>query len=198
MTSPIKLVELSLLERLRNVPRAYTGLLIESYAAQMDDDMFGWLRTLPAVWVTFGEVKENKRISAKTFRVTATFEVLCAQRALQENAARLNSSAAADVGVYQLLEDNKLALVNQTLGLGLEPISPGSIRAVMKSMVQRDAIAVYAQEFKTSWYESFPEPDLDPAGELVTVGLNYFLKPQHTSPANPADSSDQLTTRRPA
>ena len=198
MTSPIKLVELALLERLRNVPRTYTGMALESYAAQLDDELFNWVRTLPATWVTFGEIKESKRISAKTFRVTATFEVLCAQRALTENAQRLNSSAAADIGVYQLLEDNKIALVNQRLGLGLEPITPGGIRAVMKGLVNRDAVVVYAQEFKTSWCETYPEqgvgPDIE-AGELITVGFDYFLKPQHRHPVDPADSSDQVTTR---
>ncbi len=205
MTSPIKLVEQAMLERLRNVPRSYSGMALESYAAQLDDELFNWVRTLPATWVTFGEVKESKRISAQTFRVTATFEVLCAQRALQENAARLNSSAAADIGVYQLLDDNKIALVNQRLGLGLEPITPGGIRPVMKGLANRDAVVVYAQEFKTSWYETYPVQGVGPEigadgqplpdGQLISVGFDYFLKPQHSYPANPADSSDLLTTQ---
>jgi phage gp37-like protein len=195
MTSPVRQVEQAMLARLRAVPRGYSGLMLESYAAELDDDTFGWIRSLPAVWVTFGQVSETKRISTKSFRVSATFEVLCAQRALVENAGRLKPALAADVGVYELLEDNKLALTNQQLGLAIEPITPGPIRAVMKSMVNRDAVAVYAQEFKTHWFETIPLPGDVPLGDLVTVGFNYFLKPQHSAGVDPADKSDILTTR---
>ncbi|MDP2324743.1 MAG: hypothetical protein Q8N51_12005, partial [Gammaproteobacteria bacterium] len=59
------------------------------------------------------------------------------------------------------------------------------------SIVNRDAIAVYSQEFKTSWLETYPEPDATPDGILITVGLNYLLKPGDNTP----DSSDTLTTR---
>lgn len=193
MTSPVRQVEQAMLARLRSVPRSYSNLLIESYAAQLDDEMFGWIRTMPATWVTFGQVQEIKRLSTKSFRVSATFEVLCAQRALVENAGRLNAAAAADIGVYELLEDNKLALTNQQLGLLIEPITPGAIRAVMKGLVNRDAVVVYAQEFRTHWFESMSEAGVVPDGSLVTVGINYFLKPAHST-AGPADSTDLLTT----
>lgn len=194
MTSPIRQIEQAMLAQLRTVPRNYAGLLIESYAAQLDDDMFAWLRTLPASWVTFGQAQEIKRVSTRSFKVHATFEVLCAQRALQENAGRLNATAAADVGVYELLEDNKLALANQQLGLAIEPITPGAIRAVMKGLVNRDAVVVYAQEFRTHWFETIPEAGAVPDGTLVTVGFDYFLKPQHSAGTDAPDKSDLLTT----
>lgn len=195
MTSPIALVESGMVQQLRTVQRDYTGLMVESYAGQLDDELFGWIRTLPACWVTFGQAQEVRRMGNHSFKVRATFEVLVAQRALVENAGRLNAgSTGADVGVYQLLDDNKLALVNQKLGLAIQPITPGPIRAVMKSLVNRDAVVVYAQEFVTEWMEVLEEPAADPAGELQTVGMSYYLKPQHTPPGDPADTTDLITT----
>jgi phage gp37-like protein len=196
MSSPISQIELALLARLRAVSRSYSGLTIESYAAQLDDELFAWVRTLPAVWVTFGMAQEVKRLGAHSFLMKATFEVVCAQRALQENAGRLNAAAnGADVGVYELLEDNKLALVNQSLGLAIQPFTPGAIRPMMKSMVNRDAVVVYAQEFHTQWQETYPDADAVPGGDLVSVGLNYFLKPQHTPPGDAPDATDLVTTQ---
>jgi phage gp37-like protein len=192
MTSPVRQVEQAMLARLRAVPRSYAGLLIESYAAQLDDEMYGWIRSLPAVWVTFGQAQEIRRTGARSFLVGVTFEVVCAQRALLENDGRLNpASSGATVGVYELLEDNKLALANQTLGLQIQPVTPGAIRPLMKSLVNRDAVAVYAQEFKTQWIETLPEAALEPDGTLVTVGLNYLIKPGDEL----VDSTDTVTTK---
>lgn len=183
-----------MLARLRDVVRPYTGLTLESYGAQLDDDTFGWVRTLPATWVTFDQVNEAKRLGRKTFQYTGTFEVLCAQRALGESDRRLGGPVQArDVGVYQLLEDNKLALANQKLGLAIHPITPGAIRSVMKGVVQRDAMAVYAQAFRTTWVEEIPDEELSTDGVLVKVGLNYLIKPGDDT----VDTSDLITTRIP-
>lgn len=190
--SPVTQIELAIVERLRAVVRPYQGLQVESYAGELDDELFTWVRTLPAIWVTFGQAQEVKRTGARSFKVSGTFEVLSAQRALNENERRLKPGAAGySVGVYQMVEDNKLALVNQTLGLEIQPITPGAIRPVMKSMVNRDGIAVYSQEFKTQWMEIYPDPELTPGGTLITVGLNYLLKPGDET----VDSTDTLTTR---
>lgn len=194
MSSPVAQIEQAIVQQLRAVPRAYKPL-IESYAAQLDDEMFDWLRTLPAVWVTFGDVKSVQRKGVHSYLHSGTFEVLSAQRALGENAGRLAGEGRGDsIGVYELLEHNKLALVNQKLGLPIDPLVPGAIRPVMKGMVKNHAVVVYAQEFSTRWMETYPDPDAVPAGELVTVGLDYFLKPQHTPP-DPSDKSDLLTTQ---
>jgi phage gp37-like protein len=190
----VRQVELAILGRLRSVPRSYTGLALESYAGQLDDELFGWVRMLPAGWVTFGQISSYQRKSARSFVAHATFEVLSAQRALQENDRRLvPASSGLDVGVYELLEDNKLALINQRLDLPIQPITPGAVRPVMKGLAGRDAVAIYAQEFHTSWMEVIPEPDAVPAGELVSVGLNYFLKPQHSAGVDQPDATDLIT-----
>jgi hypothetical protein len=114
--------------------------------------------------------------------------VFCAQRHLVENARRLNATQAADIGVYELLEDNKLLLANQKLGLAIQPLTPGAVRAVMKGQAQRDAVAVYSQVFRTRWIETLPEGAASDA-DLLRIGLDYLLKPGDDE----TDSSDLLT-----
>lgn len=195
MSSPIALIEAAIVQQLRTVPRAYKPL-IESYAAQLDDAMFDWLRSLPAVWVTFGDVKSVQRKGVHSYMHSGSFEVLSAQRALGENAGRLAGESRGDsIGVYEMLEHNKLALVNQKLGLPIDPLVPGAIRPVMKGMVMNQAVVIYAQEFSTRWMETYPDPDSVPAGQLVTVGLNYFLRPDHNPATDPPDKTDLATTK---
>lgn len=194
MSSPVRQIEQALITQLRQVQRSYPEPVIESYAGQLDDELFAWIRTLPAVWVTFDQVTSAKRTGVHSWLMDGTFEVLSAQRALVRNEARLaGAERGASVGVYELIEDNKLALVNQKLGLPIDPLRPGAIRPVVKGNVRGEPVAIYAQVFHTRWTEVYPDPDALPAGELVKVGLDYFLKPQHTPPADPADKSDLLT-----
>lgn len=187
MSSPVRQIEQAMLARLRT-PRPYAGLLVESYDGQLDDELFEWVRKLPASWVTFDSISDTKRVSRRELLVTGAFEVLCAQRHLVENARRLNASQAADIGLYELLEDNKLLLANQKLGLAIQPLTPGAVRSVMKGQAQRDAVAVYSQVFRTRWIETLPdgaESDVD----LLRVGLDYLIKPGDDA----TDSSDLLT-----
>lgn len=181
-------IEQAIVQRLRTVARGYRPV-VESYGGQLDDEMFGWVRALPAVWVTFDGAQPT-RLGQRTWRVVGTFEVLAAQRALvQAQARQADDDGGQDVGVYQLLEDNKAALVNQVLGLQIEPITPGPMRSVAKSMVNRDAIVVMAQQFRTTWTEIYPDADLSPAGDFITLGLSYLLKPGDDT----ADASDTVT-----
>lgn len=187
MSSPVRQVETALLARLRS-PRPYGGLVVESYAAQLDDDTFAWVRSLPAVWVTFDQVTEARKVGKHHYMVSATFEVLSAQRALTQDSRRLNEQQRGlDVGLYELIEDNKLLIVGQSLGLEIQPFTPGAVRPVMKGQALRDAVSVYSQTFATRWMEVI-DPEVD-TGDWLTLGLNYLLKPGD----NTVDQADLVT-----
>jgi phage gp37-like protein len=193
VTSAIAQIESAFVARLNALQRP-GGLKVnvDSYAGQLDDELFGWIRSLPAAWVTFDAVTEARRVGGRTFKYTGTFEVLSAQRHLGQDVRRLNDdSKALDIGVYELVEQNKLALVNQKLGLAIQPVTPGVIRSVMKGVFDRQAITVLSQAFTTTWMETVPEDAVSPDGELQLVGLNYLLVPGDDT----VDSTDLVTTR---
>ncbi len=193
MSSPVRQIELAMRERLRELLTP-AGVTVESYGAQLDDETFAYVRTLPAQWVTFDAITSVKKTGKRTYIYSANFEVLSAQRHLNDNDRRLNdASADQDVGVYELIERAKLALSGQKLGLAIQQLEPGAVRSVAKTMAGRDAVAIYAQQFSTSWMEELPPEELMRPGELVTVGLNYLIKPGDEV----TDTSDLVTTRNP-
>lgn len=184
-TSAISLVEAGIVQTLR---AAMPGVLVESYAGQLDDELFDWVRRVPACWVTFDRAAEYARRSARLWKVGARFQIMVAQRALQENQRRQGN--AEDVGVYQLLEDAKEALANATFGLPIEPMSPGPITPVFQGRPANEAMAVFSQAYTTYWHDKVEEKPLQPAGELRSIGLNYHLQPDD----GVADASDLITT----
>lgn len=190
MASPIRQIELALIARL-SIARSYK-VRVESYGAQLDDDTFAWVRTLPAVWVTFDKISESKRVGRHLFKVTGSFEVLSAQRHLNENERRLASTDSGQaIGLYELIEDNKLLLANRSLGLAIQPFTPGELKPVMKGLAGRDAVAIYSQTFTTQWMEEIPDESVDGKTDLLTVGLNYLIKPGDDT----VDTSDLVTLR---
>jgi phage gp37-like protein len=190
ITAPVyKLIEEAMLAQLRAAQRPYAVKSIESYAGQLDDDAWEWLRGTPAVWVSFVGAPEVTMKGSRTVKVNGKFMVAAAQRNINNNAvARLGD--AAEPGVYQLLEDNKLALWNQQLGLPIQPLMPGATRQLLVGRTRGgEPLAVYAQEFETWWMEQLPEPGATPDGELRSIYLNYFLQPDDAT----QDAQDQVT-----
>ena len=177
-TPAIQLIEVAMVTA---VKAAFAGsnVAVESYAGQLDDEAFAWLHTLPAVWISFDRTTEVRQISTEQYLYAGRFVLLAAARALgPEPERRLGNGT--DVGVYQLLEDAKNALFNQTLGLPIEPIVPGLIAPVMQGRPQREAIAVWSQAFSTWWVESAPQPA---APDLVSIQASYYTPPGAAAPA---------------
>lgn len=165
---------------------------IESYGGQLDDDTLEWVRVLPALWVVFAGADKPKResTSAKTWRFTGTFTVFAAQRNLAGNQA-LRQGDARNPGVYALMQLGLAALLGKDLGLAIQALQPGAVRTVFSGVVNRDAVMVYAANWHCDWITSATESALTPDGDLVTLGLEYLLKPGD----NVADAADQLTTQ---
>lgn len=183
--SPIAQIEQGIVQRLQ---AGLPGVQVESYAGQLDDDALEWIRRLPAVWVTFDRAATVKRTGARSWHYAGRFVVLAAQRALRGEPTR-RLGTGADAGVYQLLEDAKQLLANQTLGLAIEALDPGAITPVLQARFAAEAIAVFSQAYDCAWAETVPAPALTPEGELQGVGLRYYLKPGDDQP----DAEDRVT-----
>ncbi len=190
--SAVKLIELAMIKLLAALPRTQKLAACESYAGNLDDQAWTWIRAVPAVWVKFVGA-ERKRSGPRKMLVDGTFMVACACRNLAtQPSARLGD--AAEVGVYDLLEENQQALWNSTLGLPVQPLTPGKTQQMLDGIAPNgEPMAVYAQEFTVQWMELQPEPGAVPAGELRSVYLNYFLKPGDAL----VDASDVVTTVAP-
>lgn len=188
MESTINTIEQAMVARLK---AKLQGVVVESYAGQLDDQLATWVRQLPAVWVTFERLPEQRRLSRRKIKATARFQVMVAQRALTgEPAAR--QGAHGFKGVYGLLDgDVKQVLMDSTLGLAIEPMAPAGTQMVAQGYFANEAVAVMSCAWVTAFVESVPDlPDEEPA-ELHTVGLGYPIKPGDDE----ADASDVVTLK---
>ena len=186
MDSTINTIEQAMVARLQ---AKLQGVVVESYAGQLDDQLATWVRQLPAVWVTFERLPEQRRVSRRKIKATARFQVMVAQRALSgEPAAR--QGAHGFKGVYDLLDaDVKQVLMDSTLGLAIEPLAPAGTQMVAQGYFANEAVAVMSCAWVTAFIESVPDlPEEEPA-ELHTVGLGYPIKPGD----DVADAADVVT-----
>lgn len=186
MDSTIKNIEQAMVARLQ---AKLQGVHVQSYAGQLDDQLASWVRVLPAVWVTFERLPEQRRLSRRKIKATARFQVMVAQRALHgEPSARQGAHGLK--GVYDLLDgDVKQVLMDSTLGLAIEPLSPAGTQMVAQGMFANEAVAVMSCAWTTAFIETVPDlPEEEPA-ELQTVGLGYPIKPGD----DVADAADVVT-----
>jgi phage gp37-like protein len=183
-TSPIKLIETALVSTLQ---AGMPEVLIESYAGQLDDEHSEWLRRLPCVWVTFERTSGVKRVGRRKFRSKARFQIMAAQRVLgTEPAGRLGG--LGEVGVYELLDEHvKRLVVDNQLGLAIDPIEPRGLSMVLQGFFGNDAIAVMALAIETGYVETIADPE--EVGEFSSLGIKYFLKPGD----DVADAADEVT-----
>jgi len=185
-TSPVKQIEEAMVAALK---AALPDVQVESYGGQLDDEQANWVRRLPAIWVTFERTTDVRRVGRRRLKCTGRFQVLAAQRALSnEPAGRLG--AHGEVGVYELLDLHvKRVLLDANLGLAIEPLLPTGLAMVLQGFFERDAVAVMSAGWQTKYIDAVDEAELQPPGELQSIGLSYALKPGD----DVADASDLVT-----
>jgi phage gp37-like protein len=185
MTSMLKLIEEGLVAA---VKAALPDADVESYAGQLDDEHAEWMRRLPCAWVTFERTVGVKVIGRRTVLRTVRFQVLVAQQMHGPNpATRLGDHGQQ--GLYELLDEHVLAaLLHEKLGLPIEPLVPVETKMVLQGYFGNEAAAVMAAGWQTRYSETIPAPGA-PINDLVTVGLNYPIKPGDDVP----DGADVVT-----
>lgn len=152
---------------------------VGSYGGEFDDESFfsQQFRKFPAVWVTVGGDKP-KRISAKVWQCALTLAVMVGSRTVRgERRTRVGLKVGAqllEVGSYQLLQDVRDLLSNQSLGLGISPLAIGATRTLFNTKLGNEARSVMAAEFAADYTYRVPEPV---EGSYNGIDLRYYLKP---------------------
>ncbi len=90
-------------------------------------------------------------------------------------------------GINPLVQGVVQYLMLRDLGLNMEPLKPVRFRDVTDEADYEERKIVYLVEFSTSF--TVTKVDLEVAGDLLAVGLNYYLKPGDEV----VDASDLVT-----
>lgn len=158
---------------------------IKTYGGEFDENLAETVRNLPAVWVTFSHGDPRPvSTSKKKWHIDLTFVVLVGARSIRNEEATRHGVAIngqqIEVGTFQLLNDVRLALLYQTLGLQITPFNMGRISTIFNSSLQKQAFSVLAQEYKTSLVVCADNDAELPW--LLSVGTDYYLNANAPEP----------------
>jgi phage gp37-like protein len=183
-------IEAAIIERIQGAAGMAYLRSVESYGGQFDDDTFDVVRILPAVWVTFAGAGKPHQTSADRFLTPVTMAVMCCARSVRSEQATRQDGPGGEIGVYRIVKDVRTLLLMQDLGLEIDHLRPGAIRTLYNTKLRSAGLAVFAQEWHTKFVDTVP-PEAN-VTELLSVGLNYLLKPGDAV----ADASDTVTFTR--
>ena len=146
-----------------DVQRGIAGIPVQAIYVSMEEGIF-------------------KRITQNTFNADVTGYVDVVFSGLQSEDQRRK-------GIFPILEGIIQCLLQQKLGLKIDPIVPKSFRNTTTEDYKQKGLIVFTLEITTKY--SITKLSDEETTDLLRVGLNYYLKPGD----NVADASDQLTLR---
>jgi hypothetical protein len=80
-------------------------------------------------------------------------------------------------GMYPVLEAVVSALMQQTLGLSIDPLTPKEIANITLEEEEDEGKIVFAAEFETGFIIDKIDDDAAAAEDLLEMGFKYYLKP---------------------
>jgi len=190
-------IEDALIAAIKTAQLGYVLGTVASYGGELADNenSLGLLvRQFPAVWITFnGDDKVAALGTAKDkWKVDVTFMLLVATTNKRgEKFTRHTAHAGSEVGAYQIIEDMRLLLLNQDLGLAIERFKPGPVKSLFNKKLLHQAMAIFSIELKTSYIITQPAEANQP--DWLRTGFAYYLLPGDAV----ADATDLLTLRTP-
>lgn len=101
--------------------------------------------------------------------------------------SNLASEGERRKGVYLILQGIIQTLLLQKLGLAIKPLKPTRWRNITTEEFRKEGLIVYSLELATSFV--ITKLDEEVVADLLTVGLNYYLKPGDDT----VDASDTVT-----
>ena len=111
---------------------------IESYAGQLEEDLSRRIRLFPAVFVMFSR-GSARMLTGIEYEKTVHFDRFVVSKSLKSNVGARKD----DYGTYQMLKDLETLLVDNQLGLEIEPIALISEEPVLNTK----QFSIYAAEY---------------------------------------------------
>lgn len=156
---------------------------IKTYGGEFDDGTLSWVKTFPAIWVTFQGSDTPKKTSHNKTEYPVTFVVLVGARSMRnEEAQRLG--VLNDIGSYLMLKHVQMLLIGNDLSSegvnGLSPLELGRTKTIFNGKTQSNSISVLSQEFHTQYTITASDRDReeeDTEEDLLRVNVDYYFEP---------------------
>ncbi|MCU4307003.1 DUF1834 family protein [Acinetobacter ursingii] len=155
---------------------------IRTYGGEFDDETLAFIKSFPAIWVTYQGSTSEKTSHNKT-EYQSTFVVLVGARSLRNEESQRHG-AGADIGTYEMLDRvQRLLSVNDLSSQGVKGLAPleiGKTRTLFNTTTRGQSISVLAQEFTTQYEIQASDRDREETetdAMLTHVNLNYYFDP---------------------
>jgi hypothetical protein len=126
---------------------------------------------------SFQKVSKHYKLAANVY-VVVTFQ-------------NLRSVKDRRKGVYPIIESIAALLINNSLGLSIDPLKPRRLDNITEKAEAEDGRIVFQLEFETGFViEKLSDDEIV---DLYTVGLTYYLAPDDEA----ADAADVVTVQEP-
>lgn len=197
----IERIERAIADRIKSASNAGAlGYQFETIASYGDaaTDIENGILDYPAMWTIFAGERAPDDIGGGRFRYEPNFLVFVAAESWSSKTFTTDKADTLSPGAYQLMLDVRAMLVSQTLGLEIEPLTPGRVRIIEVGQ----NVSVIALEFSTR-YEAEPAPfDNGNLADFLRFRADYDFPPignvRPPMPAAEADARDAVDLPGPA
>lgn len=156
---------------------------IKTYGGEFDGETLAFVKTFPAIWVTFQGSGTPKKISHNKTEYPVTLIVLVGARSVRnEEAQRLG--AGRDIGTFKMLSHVHNLLIGNDLSSvgvkGLASLELGRTKTIFNTTTRDQSVSVLAQEFHTQYTITASDRDREEAEtveDLLGVQVDYYYQP---------------------
>ena len=156
---------------------------IKTYGGEFDDDTLAWVKTFPAIWVTFQGSGTPKKISHSKTEYPVTFVVLVGSRSLRNEEVQRHGTIN-DIGSFLMLKHVQKILIGNDLSSvgvkGLSALELGRTKTIFNNKTQRQSINVLSQEFHTQYVIEASDrvrEEEETEADLIKINVDYHFEP---------------------
>jgi phage gp37-like protein len=202
-------IENAILARVRAASESgvlgYRLRTVTTYQGEFEEQMIAELvAQFPAAWVVFAGEEPAEKIGRGVWKCRPTFVVVAGARNLRNEQARRHG-APGEPGSYQILQDLRALLIDQDLGLEIDPLAPGAVRSLFNGKLKGLHASLYAADLLTVYDLARPAATDAEAQPFLHFHADWdptpLLPEAERPPAKPlplpqADAQDDVTLQQ--
>ncbi|ENX33935.1 hypothetical protein F889_02599 [Acinetobacter colistiniresistens] len=156
---------------------------IKTYGGEFDDGLLSWVKTFPAIWVTFQGSGTPTKLGHNKTEYPVTFVVLVGARSLRNEEAQRHG-AINDIGSFLMLKHIQKLLIGNDLSSvgvkGLRALELGRTKTIFNTKAQAQSVNVLSQEFHTQFVISASDrlrEEDETEEDLIRINVDYHFEP---------------------
>lgn len=166
---------------------------IKTYGGEFDDDTLAFVKTFPAIWVTFVGSGSPKKTSHNKTVYPLTFAVLVGSRSVRNEEAGRHG-AGSNIGTFEMLNRVQNLMIGNDLSqvdvVGLAELELGKTKTIFNTATRSQSLSVLAQEFTTAYTITASDRDRTEAETetyIERINVDYYFDPKDFGLADASD-----------